>query len=418
MGPLAHSLAALAAVTVTPLAGVGLALRRSWRTGLRERLGGGSRGAPGAIWIHSASVGEVLAATRLMDHLADTGHEVVASTTSLTGRNLLRSRRPAVPSALAPLDHPWCVEAALRRLRPSALVLVEAELWPSLIWAAGRHDIPVVVVSGRISDRSYPRYRRLPRLSEPLFRRLDAVGVRSVVDAERYEALGTPKERIVVTGNLKLEPPPQPPVAAPHLAAVLGKVPLVVGGSTHEGEEQALLQALDHAERAGHELALALAPRHPERFEGVARLAKATQRRLRRSSRLDGRPLESGEVLLLDSFGELTGLYAEARVAFVGGSLVPRGGHNVLEPAVVGCFVLFGPHTENCRDAAHVLLRAGAARRLVDGAALGEALVGALADPEGSAVRGQRGCSAVAAHRGAARRTAQLVSDIARKGGM
>jgi 3-deoxy-D-manno-octulosonic-acid transferase len=225
-------------------------------------------------------VGEARVVLRLVDALAAEGQAVVASTTTATGRALLRQERPDLVSGLAPLDHPWLVTRALQRLQPSQLVLVETELWPCLIQAAAAREIPVVVVSGRISDRSWPRYQRAGRWLAPTLGRLAAVGARSDLDAERFERLGVAPDRIVVTGDLKLEPPLHPPRLAADLEAAIQGPPLFVAGSTHEGEERAALDALDRAEAHGHSLALVLAPRHPQRNERVAELVRARGRSL------------------------------------------------------------------------------------------------------------------------------------------
>jgi 3-deoxy-D-manno-octulosonic-acid transferase len=344
-----------------------------------------------------------------MDHLRGSGENVVASTMTLTGRDLLGRIRPQVPCALAPLDHPWTVEAALRRVRPSALALVETELWPSWIAAAHRRRAPVVVVSGRISARSVPRYRRVGRWLRPILERITAIGARSAADAERFLALGASPERVQVTGDLKLEPPVERASLAPDLKSLLGRAPLIVAGSTHEGEEGALLEVLAGVEQVGLRASLVLAPRHPERFGAAEALARRAGRVVRRRSRLEQRPLAEGEVLLLDSMGELAGLYARAAVAFVGGSLVPVGGHNLLEPILEGQPVLFGPHTENAREAADLALRTGAGRRVADTADLVRTAIEALRDPTSWSARAEAGREALEPHRGTAERSAKLI---------
>jgi 3-deoxy-D-manno-octulosonic-acid transferase len=354
-----------------------------------------------------------------MDRLRESGEDVVASTMTLTGRDLLGRIRPRVPCALAPLDHPWIVEAALRRVRPSALALVETELWPSWIVAAHRRGVPVVVVSGRISDRSFPRYRRIGRWLRPILERIAAIGARSAADAERFLALGAIPERVQVTGDLKLEPPVERASLAEDLKSLLGQVPLIVAGSTHEGEERELLEGLAGVEQAGLQASLVLAPRHPERFGTAEALAQRAGRAVRRRSRLALRPLAKGEVLLLDSMGELPGLYARAAVAFVGGSLVPVGGHNLLEPILEGQPVLFGPHTENSREAADLALRTGAGRRVADRADFARTAIEALRDLASWRARAEAGRQALEQHRGTAERSAKLITgarDQSRRG--
>jgi 3-deoxy-D-manno-octulosonic-acid transferase len=203
-----HSLAAFSAALLAPVALPVLALKRGWREGLGERLGKSVPSqVPGSIWVHGASVGEAMAATRLVEALRAGGRDVFLSTTTVTGRSVLQRVLPDVPVGLAPLDHPWCVDAALSKLEPSALVLVETEIWPVRIAAAARLGLPIIIVSGRISDRSFPRYMRLRRCFSSTMARIDAVGARSEVDAQRFISLGVPADRVCVTGDLKLEAP-------------------------------------------------------------------------------------------------------------------------------------------------------------------------------------------------------------------
>jgi 3-deoxy-D-manno-octulosonic-acid transferase len=413
----------IGAVAGTPALAALVAARPRWREGMIERLGGAAAGgAPDsvdAIWVHGASVGEILAGLRLVDRLLARGLPVQTSTSTATARAMVRRMRPELPCRLSPLDHPWCVARALDRARPRALVLVETELWPCWIAAAARRSIPVIVVSGRLSDRSYPHYRRLARVFHGTVDRITGVGARTPLDAERFVELGVPASRVHVTGDLKLDGAKPPPLD-PALVRVLEGPPLLVAGSTHPGEEEAALHALAAAERAGLAAALVLAPRHRERFDAVGELVRRSGRKLRRRSWLAaaGEPrLEAGEVLLLDSHGELGSVYAFARLAFVGGTLVARGGHNLLEPAEVGRPAAFGPSTQAVRAAAELLLGVGAAARVGDGAALGRAFVAALHDPGAADAQGDAGQRVLAAHRGSAERSAALVAELCAKAG-
>ena len=303
----------------------------------------------------------------------------------------MESAMPELPAVIAPLDHPWCVAAALSRVEPVLLALVETELWPSWIAAAKRRRVPVVVVSGRLSDRSFPRYRRVRRLLTPTLRRLDAVGARSDLDAARFVELGVPEERVCVTGDLKLEPPEGVATLATDLVRALSEVPVIVAGSTHPGEEEPAQIALLACEREGLPAALVVAPRHLQRAAQVERELVAAGRRVRRRSRLEGPPLKSGEVLLLDTLGELSAVYAAASVAFVGGTLAPVGGHNLIEPIFAGCPVVFGPHVHNVRVHAELAETSGAGVRVPDAEGLAAAVVDALRDPESRRTRVARG---------------------------
>lgn len=409
MGVFRHSIAALTATAAAPLGVLGLAVRPAWRQGLDERLGGGDAGVPGAIWVHGASVGEIQAATRLVDCLRARGHAVLTSTTTTTGRALMRAARPDIPCRLAPLDHPWCVDRALSRLEPAALVLIETELWPTWISGCARRDVPVLLVSGRISDRSFPRYRRVAPALRRTFGRIAAIGARSGLDRERFLALGAEAERVTVTGDLKLETAGSPPPTPADLADALRGVPTLVAGSTHPGEEAAALEGLAELERAGQRAALVLAPRRTSRAAEILSLAREAGRSARRRSKLGSLPLAPGEVLVLDTLGELRGVLAQADVAFVGGTLVPVGGHNLLEPIEGGRPVLFGPHTEGVRHVAAILEACGAGQRVTSGRDLGAAAARWLADPAEAARLGAAGREALRDHRGSAERAAVLV---------
>jgi 3-deoxy-D-manno-octulosonic-acid transferase len=407
-----HSLAALAALAAAPL-GVGvLALRPSWRIGLSERLGRTPVRAPDAVWIHGASVGEILAASRIIDRILKAGTPVLCSTVTLSGREVMRAARPEIPCHLAPLDHPWCVEAALERVSPAALVLIETELWPSWIAAAARRKVPVLLVSGRISDRTYPRYRRLSWIVRPTLRRLAAIGARTPTDRDRFIALGADPSRVSVTGDLKVERDLEVRPVAEDISRALAGSAVFVAGSTHAGEEIAALAALDECERGGRALSLVLAPRRPERATEVLRIVRRAGRRARRRTALGETPLASGEVLVLDTLGELAPLYSLSSVAFVGGSLVPRGGHNILEPVFAGRPVLYGKHTSNVRHAVEIVAASGAGRCVDDPRDLGQAVRDELSDLDDARRRGEQGRAALEHHRGSAKRVATLIDDV------
>jgi 3-deoxy-D-manno-octulosonic-acid transferase len=404
--------AALAALALAPLGGAALLLRPAWREGVGERLGWHTPRARGAVWVHGASVGEVLAATRLLDALRERGRLVMASTTTATGRAVLGRTRPDVARTLSPLDHPWCADLALTRAAPSALVLVETELWPTWIGAAARRGIPVAVVSGRISERSFPSYRRLGAVFRRAFANLAAVGARSGLDAERFAALGVERDRISVTGDLKLEPPASPPVLASDLEHLLGGAPFWVAASTRSGEEEAVAAAHAEAQKAGLPSALVLAPRHLDHVEDLELLLLSHGLAVRRRSRTGRAPLAPGEVLILDTLGELPAVFSRARFAFVGGTLAPTGGHNVLEPAYAGRAVLFGPHVEKVREASALLLECGGAQGVAHAGELTRAVGDWLRDPEGVAERGATALRALARHRGATERSLVLVERV------
>ena len=412
MGPLRHSLAALAAIGLSPVLAAALMARPNLRRGLGERFGRIPSEHFERILIHASSVGEALAACRLVRVLEEDGYAVRASTSTLVGRDVFRRDRAEMPSSLAPLDHPWCVETAIRRGRPALSVLIETELWPSWIAACARHQIPVVVASGRLSDLSFSRYRKLRPLLASTLRRIDAVGARTDLDAERFVELGVPEYRVRVTGDLKLDPPAEQPALAIDLIRAMADVPVVVGGSTYPYEEAALLDALDGAEKAGHGFVLVLAPRQIGRAGELARFCRERHRRVHLRSRLEGRHLVPGEVLILDSLGELAAMYATASIAFVGGTLVPIGGHNLVEPVHAGCPVLFGPHFQNARKVVQILEVGGAGRCVPSADELGFAIIEAFDDLEACRIRGEIGRENLEAHRGSVGRTTQMIEEV------
>jgi 3-deoxy-D-manno-octulosonic-acid transferase len=270
----------------------------------------------------------------------------------------------------------------------------------------------VAVVSGRISERSLPRYQKVAPLLRGTFERLSAVGARSDADAERFAALGVPSERISVTGDLKLEAPGASPEIAADLARLLAGVPFWVAASTRPGEEEAVLGAHAAAQRAGLASALVLAPRHLERLPEVERMLAAHEVRWRRRSDANEQPLEAGEVLLLDTLGEAPAVIALARFAFVGGTLAPLGGHNVLEPAYAGRAVLFGPHVAAVREAAAMLRACGGGREVADALALASGVGEWLRDPAQADACGTAARRELDRHRGATERSRALVERV------
>ena len=366
-----------------------MATTRKYREGLWERLGcvpgrlaaGSGAGGGWLIWVHAVSVGEVLAVTRLVKTLdaALPGYFVAVSTTTRTGQALARERFGANRVFYCPLDLPWAVRAYLNALEPHMLVLAETEFWPNLLHGCFRRGIPVAVVNARISNRSWPRYNMLRRLWKPLLGRLGPVLAQSETDAERLIAIGCATERVAVAGNLKFDVRAAEEADATRLLkAKSAGLRFVVAGSTLEGEEAALVEAWPRLLAGDPKLAMVLAPRHPERFAAVAALLeKSGNRWTRRSTMEPAEPLRPGEIVLLDTIGELASVYSLASVAFVGGSLVPAGGHNPLEPAQFGVPIVMGPHyanfvaiTDSLRE--HDALRIAAKEELAE--AVGELL--------------------------------------------
>ena len=350
---------ALALALSAPVWGSRMLRQSRYRKGLPHRLGR----VPDAllrsvadrpvVWVHAVSVGETMAATRLVREIeaALPEYAVVISTTTPTGQQVARERFGAERVFFYPLDFRFAVRVYLQALRPSLLVLMESELWPRMLIEAERSGIPVAVVNARVSDRSYPRYLGLRWLWRPLLGRLSLLLAQTEADANRWRSIGAPADIVRTSGNLKYD------VRASGESALCGLLrarlpqgaPVLVAGSTHPGEEALLL---DCCNQMGHDAVMLLAPRHPQRAAEVVELAHAKGVRCERVSawRAAPGPITPGSVLVLDTVGELAPLYALAQTAFVGGSLVPSGGHNPLEPAQFAVPVVMGPHFENFRE--------------------------------------------------------------------
>jgi len=414
-------LAGLLPVAV-PVLTIGDRLTGKRRPRFRDRLGRNlPEMPPGGFWLHAVSVGEVEIARRLVAELAALGGDVpiVVTATTATGLDLARRTLPeGVPVAPCPLDLPGAVGRFVDAARPRVLVVVETELWPEMLHQAAVGGIPAAVVNARLSDRSFRNYRKVGRLLRPLLEPLALVLARSAPDAERFAALGVAASAIRVAGNVKydLEPNREPLPWAETLQSAAGDRPVVVAGSTMEGEEEIVLEAAARASAGGQPFLLVLAPRHPERFDTVAELVRARSLGMVRRSTGES-PGRGTSVFLLDTIGELARAYRLAAAAFIGGSFVPTGGHNPLEPAVWGVPVLSGPHVHNFREVYDEMTAARAAV-LVDGVdELTDALAGWLDNPRAAGVAGAAGRAVVETNRGATARTAAALLELAERHG-
>jgi 3-deoxy-D-manno-octulosonic-acid transferase len=322
--------------------------------------------------------------------------------------------REGVLVRYVPYDLPGSVRRFFERVRPRVAVILETELWPNLYHECGQRGVPLVLASARISPRSVGRYRRLAALFSETLSHGIVIAAQSDGDAERFRSIGADPEKTHVTGNIKFDftlPPDIAERGAVLRAAFAGARPVWVAGSTHEGEEAAVLAAHRIVRAAGHDALLVLAPRHRNRFDAVAALLR--ERGVRFIRRSTGEAADaSTEVLLLDTLGELLAFYGASDVAFVGGSLVPVGGHNLLEPAALGVPMLTGPHVFNAEDIAQLLLDAGVAGLVADAAALGAAVTSLLADPAERARRARIGADALDRNRGALDRLLVLLGPV------
>jgi 3-deoxy-D-manno-octulosonic-acid transferase len=332
-----------------------------YRSGFLERFGivPGHLTTPSAqptLWVHAVSVGEVLAVSRLVEQLKARlpNYRIVISTTTDTGQKLARSRFGGENVFYFPIDLGFAIQAYLRSLRPRLVIIAETEFWPNFLRLSKRSGASVAVVNARISDRSIRGYLRMRRWLRKVIGNVDLFLAQTYQDQTRLVELGAPQSRVEVTGNLKFElEPGTPPDLVAHLRESFQTTnagPILVCGSTVDDEEERMLLQAFQSILASHPRAvMILAPRHPERFVAVAALLESFGIKFLRRSLWSGEPLTGG-VLLLDTIGELSAIYALADVAFVGGSLVPKGGHNIIEPARHGVAIVVGNHTDNFRD--------------------------------------------------------------------
>lgn len=396
-----------------------------YHAGLAERLGrvparltaGENRSCPAeTIWVHAVSVGEVLAISALVTEIRRRlpRRRVVVSTTTDTGQALARQRLGDENVFYFPMDFALAIRPYLRALQPSLVILAETEFWPNFLRLARSRGARIAVVNARISDRSWPSYRRFRWAIEKMLSNIDLFLAQTDEDARRLESIGAPPDRIRITGNLKFDISlPAPPALVETLRRTFqqtGTRPVLVCGSTVEGEESLLLKAFEKVLVMHPHAIMILAPRHPERFDTAAALLDHSGIAWWRRSSWKGEPITAG-VLLLDSMGELTALYALADLAFVGGSLVTRGGHNILEPAAYGVATVVGTHTENFRDIVG-LFRSRNAVRIVRPAELSLAFMELLAKDSERVALGQRAAETVRCQTGATRRTLEALENL------
>ncbi len=402
----------------------GAGYHRDWR----ERFGGGTALRHAAehaqsgllLWFHAASVGEVQGIQPIIAELQERfpALPVVCSTFTPTGKMMARRLIPNAASVfLLPLDLPWVMQRVMRRLRPQALIIQETELWPNCLRAAARQGVPVIVVNGRLSPRSTRRYRWIRGLMQRVLSDVTLVLAQTQESAQRFRALGAVEQRLVVVGNTNIDRAllAAPNVAPPHVLTMLTKGRRVwVGGSTHEGEEAILLDVYRRVLHHHPDALLVLAPRHMERVDAVVRQTQSANFRAVRRSAYDAKTAEAltGDVVvILDTLGELVPLYQLCTVAFVGGSLAPIGGHNILEPAMFAKPLMFGPHMHHFPDLAQMFCAAGGAIQVDDAEALYRQVVELFAQPGEAELIGQRAHRALQANRGA---LAAVVDHIAR----
>ena len=385
------------------------------RIGERFGLGGRIAAHRGCVWIHAVSVGEVQAAAPIVKALRSLYPDetiVVTSTTATGAGRVSKAFGGGVVHRYFPFDLPGSVARFLNRIAPRVAIIMETEIWPNLLAECRRRGIPVILANVRLSERSATGYRRFRGLFAPVLRDVAAIAVQSGEDARRIASIGAPPDIIDVTGSTKFDIPML--ASLREEAAALRRIwgssrGIWIAASTHDGEEALVLDAFERVLDGLPGSLLVLVPRHPERFREVAAYVR---RRGFEPAMRSQRPVECADVKVFvgDTMGELPLFYAAADVAFVGGTLVERGGHNVLEPAALGLPVLFGPHVFNFASISRRLIEAGGARTVGDAAGLGRAVVDYLRDADLRHTTGAKGRAFVEGNRGAGDRVVALIS--------
>jgi 3-deoxy-D-manno-octulosonic-acid transferase len=375
------------------------------------------------IWVHAVSLGEVIAAVPLVRelHVREPGYRIIVTTVTETGREAVEQRLAGVAEhRYAPLDFPWAVSAFISRLKPVLYLFVETEIWPNLLRALWKHGVPSLLVNGRLSSSSFRGYRIIRPLIERALRHVTNCLMQSDRDVSRIRALGAVSERVLRTGNIKFD---QPLPVHPHGESLSRNMildpdeELIVAGSTHPREEEQIIACYARLRRDFPSLVLLLAPRHIERVFQVQSsiesqgLAAIRRSELTRSTGTAGRRGEP-RVVILDTRGELVSVYRDAVLSFVGGTLVPIGGHNVLEPAAWGVPVFFGPYTDHCVEMAELLLAAGGGRRVEGVEDMTAVMASLLRDRQARHTMGVAACEVVLANRGALEQTLGAIAKV------
>ncbi|MEO8480819.1 MAG: 3-deoxy-D-manno-octulosonic acid transferase [Acidobacteriota bacterium] len=375
-----------------------------------------------SIWIHAVSVGEALTARALIADLREQypALRLFLSTTTLTGQQIARTGLQGLDAVFFfPFDIPFIVDRTLRLVKPRLFIMMETEIWPNLLRACKRQGVKTMLVNGRISSRSYPRYKLVRPFFRDVLRDVDRFCMQSDENARRLIDIGAEPARVVVTGSLKFDSLEVPGAAAGRGAGRVLRYfrippsrPVFIAASTLKGEEAPVLAAFAAVRRAHPSTLLILAPRKPERFAEAEALARAEGLRVVRKTELSVDAEPRADVVVLDTIGDLAFVFQVATVVFVGGSLVDHGGHNILEPAVHGKPIVFGPHMENFAEIAKTFLGRQAAIQVPDAGGLSAAILRLVGDPVERARLGAAARALVEANRGAKPRTMQAIAAL------
>ena len=403
----------LATIILSPYILFKLATVPKYRGGISQKLGRVRKGvlkvigSTRPIWVHAVSVGEVMAAHPLIRELKKKypGRKLILSTVTVTGNFTAKQRVPEADAVFYfPFDYPWIVRRVIQKINPVIVLVAETELWPNFFRELQRQGIPSALINGRISPRSYGNYLRFKRFFTEVFKSVTLFCMQSDEDAARIRDIGAPPDRVMVTGNLKFDQKISPAQQRPVAIAAGRRV--ITAGSTHRGEEAILLEIFSRLRKKYPDLVLIIAPRHPERFDEVCGLITSAGYECQRRTRLKG-PVR--DVVLLDTIGELRAFYGACDIAFVGGSLVKVGGHNLLEPAAMKKPVIFSRYMFNFKDISEALIQAGGGLMVKDKEELYIKLDNLLFDKQLSSVMGEKAFKVIAANSGATVRTIDAV---------
>jgi 3-deoxy-D-manno-octulosonic-acid transferase len=402
-----------------------LLAKKRCRRGLSQRLGFhppdgvNAMNQASVLWVHAVSLGEVVAVVPLVQalHVRYPGFRIVVSTVTETGREAVEQRLAGLAThCYAPLDFSWAISRAIESLKPSVFLFVETELWPNLLRALSRRHIPAVLINGRLSSRSFRGYSALRFFFAEVLSHVTLCLAQSERDVQRLTALGADPARVVRTGNLKFDQLPEAGAIASLDRREWGldeQETLVVAGSTHPGEEEQILACYSRLQAADASVVLLLAPRHIERVPSLEATVRQHGWPVVLRSRLSGtKDVRGPRVIILDTRGELAAVYRHSFVSFVGGTLVPVGGHNVLEPAVWGKPVFFGPYTDHCEELADLLLQAGGAIRIRNGQELAGEIARLLNNRPAVQAMGDSARRVVQENRGAVQRSLSLLEPV------
>lgn len=386
----------------------------AYRQRIRERLGFYPQKLEKSIWVHAVSVGEVIAAIPLIKALNSRYPHMPMVVTTMTPTGAERVKialGDRVIHAYIPYDLPSAVQRFINHMHPVIAIIMETELWPNLLAVSRKNNIPICLVNARLSEKSAKGYHRIAPLAQEMLRHLDLIAAHGQADANRFIALGAPKERMVVTGNIKfdIELPAELATKSMALREMLGKERFIwIAASTHEGEEEIILAAHKKIRELNPSALLILVPRHPDRFDAIAKLVEQSFNSSRRS--MQQTCTQETAVYLGDTMGELLLLYGAADVAFVAGSLIPRGGHNMLEPGALGKPIITGTHLFNFAEISELFVSANALIKVLDANSLATQLVLLMQQPEERKQMGARALKVVAANRGALAKQVEMVS--------